>query len=168
MHTRQDIEKLGFIGYLPIHVLRKSRLAEAPKVSGVYVFLRADSSEPIFLSESPAGHFKGKNPTVAIDKLKAKWVSSTQVVYIGKAGKLGKPPTIKTRLTQYLDFGGGKPVGHWGGRYIWQLANAEELIVCWREARNQDPEMVESELLDVFMQSNGRLPFANLKRGKKK
>jgi hypothetical protein len=55
-------------------------------------------------------------------------------------------------------------VGHWGGRYIWQLADAAELLVAWRElddagtARND-----ERRLLERFAElHHGQRPFANL------
>ena len=75
---------------------------------------------------SPAGYplrFKNKAPTVALDALVANWVDDAEVVYIGKADQL------RRRLTQYADFGAGKPVGHWGGRLIWQLPSPDQLIV---------------------------------------
>lgn len=38
------------------------------------------------------------------------------MVYIGKAGT-----TLRKRLNQYLKFGNRQNIGHWGGRYIWQI-----------------------------------------------
>ena len=38
-----------------------------------------------------------------------------------------------------LRFGQEAPVGHWGGRLVWQLRYAERLQVCWRALHENDP-----------------------------
>lgn len=98
---------------------------------------------------------KGEDPTVEVSVLESKWVEGCPTVYVGKATSLRK------RLRQYRDFGRGRPVGHWGGRYIWQLAEASELVVGWQSTA-QTPRTVESELLAAFRSEFGRLPFANI------
>ena len=60
--------------------------------------------------------------------------------------------------------GGGKPIGHWGGRYIWQLEGADELVVCWKPTADSAPREEERALLAQFIEMYGRLPFANLAR----
>ena len=57
--------------------------------------------------------------------------------------------------------GQGKPVGHWGGRLIWQLGNHADLLVCWR-ATTEEPRRVEESMLAALEIHYGRLPFANL------
>ena len=51
---------------------------------GVYVVVRRHEP-PSFLDVSPAGHFKGKDPTVPVAELAALWVPGTRIVYIGNA-----------------------------------------------------------------------------------
>lgn len=109
----------------------------------------------LFEDRSCGGWFKGKDPTVSRDALLANWVEGVEVVYIGKADQL------KRRLTQFADFGAGKPVGHWGGRLIWQLANVEALCVAWKETPGQVPVEVEAELIAAFRRLHGKPPFAN-------
>ena len=58
-------------------------------------------------------------------------------------------------------FGAGKTVGHWGGRLIWQLADADQLIVAWKETPGRVPRQVEAELIRLFRQQYGKPPFAN-------
>jgi hypothetical protein len=50
-----------------------------------------------FTPTSSAGHFKGKDPTVAIPVLMPNWVDNTHTVYIGKA------TSLRARLRQYRD-----------------------------------------------------------------
>ena len=82
------------------------------------------------------------------------------MVYIGKAGSL------RSRLDQYRRHGAGERVGHWGGRYIWQLDAAAPLLVAWKETPGLDPECAEAALIEEFIRDFGALPFANLKHSR--
>lgn len=147
----------GFKGFIPVSALRERGLKMIPDVPGVYMVLRVSEGAPEFLETGSGGHFKGKVPNVAVAELAANWVDGTPVVYIGKATSLRK------RISQYVRFGQGKPVGHWGGRYIWQLADAPDLLFCWREV-DGDPDAVETELIRAFREAYGSRPFANLSK----
>ena len=63
-----------------------------------------------------------------------------------------------------MQFGLGKPCAHWGGRYIWQLADAKDLLVYWKPTLGRDPRLVEKAMLSKFVEKYGCLPFANLVR----
>jgi hypothetical protein len=70
---------------------------------------------------------------------------------------------VQKRLKQYADFGAGKPIGHWGGRYIWQLADSDALLVAWKEsAPPETAAMAEARLVGQFKNEHGCLPFANI------
>ena len=120
--------------------------------------LSPQGDSPTFLGESTGGHFKNKNPTIDMSTLTSNWVADAQTIYIGKAGDLHR------RLKQFLDFGTGKPIGHWGGRLVWQLDGTANYQIAWKKASS--PEAYESELIDEFAGFYGTLPFANLKRGR--
>jgi hypothetical protein len=90
------------------------------------------------------------------------WVNKAKVVYIGKAGGSGSNATLQSRLGQYMKFGLGKPSGHWGGRYIWQLADYSDLLVAWLPTPNDEPKDVETDLIEAFRHEYGQRPFANL------
>jgi hypothetical protein len=98
-----------------------------PSQPGVYVVLRENDSRPVFLDRSPADWFKGQNPTVPVAGFEGSWPDGAHCVYIRKAGSGnpgGRGP--RERLKEFRDYGDGRPVGHQGGRRIWQLADADQ------------------------------------------
>lgn len=81
------------------------------KVPGVYLVIYLGDDKPLFCEVGTGGFFKGKNPNVSIQELNSNWIDGEHIVYIGKATELCR------RLRQYMSFGQGKNIGHWGGRY---------------------------------------------------
>ena len=157
-----EIEAAGFQGFEEIQSLMNNKCQNVPSEKGIYFVLKY-VVPPEFLSTSVGGHFKGKDPTVDLQKLKSKWVDNTLVVYIGQAGGRDSKETLFDRLKTYMSFGNGNPVGHWGGRYIWQLKNNRKLNICWKPVTDDDPERVEKELIKKFENHYGKKPFANIR-----
>jgi hypothetical protein len=128
----------------------------------VYLIVRNDRELPSFLKTSIGGHFKGKDPTVEISTLEENWIDDALVLNIGKAGpKKGR--TLRKRVREYIQFGNGTPIGHRGGRYIWQLGAANDLLVCWKVLPNVHPESFEKAMILAFETVYGRMPFATLR-----
>jgi hypothetical protein len=152
---REALEAIGFVGWVPFRVLPESRVPDAP---GVYVVHRVALDVPAFLAVSPAGHFKGRDPTVDVLTLKGKWVEAVSAIYVGKA------TSLRSRLSQYRRYGSGQAVGHQGGRYIWQLSDSDSHLVAWKTT-DRDPGAEEAALLRLFFTEHGQLPFANLNAG---
>lgn len=152
----------GFDGFVSIGDVRLQRVTLSG-LPGVYVIYRETLDPVEFLDKNTGGWFKGRNPSVPIDTLKVAWVTDAYVLYVGKAdaGRSGRR-SIRVRLDEYLRFGMGEPVGHWGGRYLWQLDGTDELMVCYKPCA--EPRDEESRLLDLFLAEHGSLPFANLRR----
>ena len=163
MTDRQSLKAQGFEGFISVGELMTGAKKMIPAQMGVYAVLREDNTEPRFMEVGTGGFFKGKNPNVSIDELKANWVENTSIVYIGKAGSIGSTANLRTRLGQYLRFGEGANVGHYGGRYIWQLDDSRDLIVCWKPLDSEDPRPIEQQMISEFKAlHSGRRPFANL------
>ncbi|WP_208644989.1 hypothetical protein [Mucilaginibacter kameinonensis] len=156
----KEFKEMGFEGFKSISELFQSS-STLPDEQGVYCILTPINGICNFLEVGCGGHFKGKNPNVSLQELKRNWVLGSQVIYIGKAGGEGRKSTLRTRLRQYLKFGHGKPVGHWGGRLIWQIQNSSDLIVCWKSLPSQEPREYEAELIRHFVSRFGQRPFAN-------
>ena len=63
-----------------------------------------------------------------------------------------------------FEFGAGKKVPHWGGRLVWQLSDAEQMLVCWKVIAEREPRTVEKMIIGKFKQLHrGMRPFANLR-----
>ena len=153
------MKKAGFEEFRTVEKLKED-LSDIPAVAGVYMVVYQGDGMPEFLENGTGGFFKGKNPNVAVSELKSNWVGGTCVVYIGKATTLSK------RISQYLKFGNGKSIGHWGGRLIWQIKDSKDLLFCWKAIPEQEGNPVEIEkefIADFKRQYGGKRQFANLK-----
>ena len=157
----EEMKDFGFKGFETVETLMMYECSQVPKQKGIYFVLNTNGS-PSFLQQSVGGHFKNRNPTVSVNELKENWVDSTLVVYIGKAGGSNSRATLQSRLKQYMRFGEGEPVGHWGGRLIWQLANNSDLTICYKTLSASEPRDEEKKLILDFELNYGKMPFANL------
>jgi len=161
--TLAGIKRYGFGGFVHVSHLQATGCEDVPRVPGVYLVLRTEKGRPVFLQKSVGGIFKGSAPTVSVQELHDNWVDGPIVLNIGKAGGGGGSATLRSRLKQYMDFGAGKPVGHRGGRFVWQLAESGKLQVCWMPTPNEEPKSVEGRLIREFKSLYGKRPYANLK-----
>lgn len=156
-----ELKELGFEGFLSISSLA-SNYNPIPKLKGVYCIICLEDNCN-FLEVGCGGHFKGKDPNVLTSLLKTNWVEKAQIIYIGKAGGRETKSNLQSRLKQYIKFGQGRPVGHWGGRLIWQMENSGNLIVTWKTLITEEPREYEIKLIASFVDKYGKRPFANLK-----
>lgn len=158
----KTLKENGFIGFKTIREL-KNNCKSVPMKCGVYIVLRPNNIQKEFLEKGTGGHYKNQDPNVTIQELESNWLDETQILYIGKAGSTTGKATLQSRLEQYMKFGSGKAVGHWGGRLIWQLKDADELIICWRLTKKDEiPRNVEKFMIQDFKTQYGKRPFANL------
>ena len=159
--ARHALEHGGFVGFVPFAALTPTDVPAAP---GVYVVVRTGIGSPSFSASSPAGPFRGKAAAVPVEVLAKRWVEGPEVLFIGKvtAGAAGRRG-LQKRIDEYRRNGAGAPVGHWAGRYVWQLEDRDDLLVAWNVTA-EDPAAVESRMLDHFVERYRALPFANLRR----
>lgn len=156
MNTVEDAKALGFVGFKTVAALKRD-VSCIPQTKGVYLVLRKEICLPVFAEVGSGGFFKGKDPNVDISVLKNNWVAGTNILYIGMTGS-----SLRRRIKQYMQFGDGKPVGHQGGCYIWQMEDCDRLIICWKELTEEVPGEYETMLIRSFKDTHdGRRPFAN-------
>lgn len=146
----------GFDGFIRVSELRENT-SLLPDEAGIYVVLRVSKEEPQFLEKGTGGFFQGNDPNVSLAELRENFVVGSKTVYIGKATSLRK------RVRQLLRFGAGAAVGHWGGRYLWQLADSDNLMIAWKPTHDCNPRIVEARMIQDFISLHGKRPFANLK-----
>ncbi len=134
----------------------------------MYAVVRISTLHPVFLPTSTGGHFKGCQPSVSVELLRDAWVPGVQTLYLGKAavGRTGRRG-LRKRLDEYRRYGQGQPIGHQGGRYIWQLADAAHLLVAWLPTPDDDPGEIEAKLIAEFKRVAGTRPFANRNVGRR-
>jgi hypothetical protein len=156
-----SIKEAGFSGFKTVEQLWHD-YSLIPDKKGVYLILNPDCTMKQFLLKGVGGYFKGKDPNLSIPQLISNWVDNSYILYIGQAGGNGSSATLRKRIRQYLEFGKGKPVGHYGGRLIWQLTQHKELIVAWKILESSNPRKEEANLLKEFFSIYEKLPFANL------
>ncbi|BCW73270.1 hypothetical protein [Arthrobacter sp. NicSoilB8] len=156
----QSLKQDGFTGFRPLGDLDINRIPQKP---GIFAVLRPEAFGPQFLAKSTAGIFKKKNPTLKPEALDAEWVDGADVLFLGKAGPGSKGNRgLRRQIQEFVDFGKGKPPGHWDGRLIWQLAGAGSLIVAWKELPVEQLSAAEAGYHAAFVEQYGRLPYANL------
>lgn len=165
-NSLDELKSEGFVGFKRIRDLFLDT-STIPKERGNYLVLYVGGGRPEFNEKGVGGCFKGKKPYDLIEKLESMWVGDTIVIYIGQAGgRAGKwsNQTLNDRICTYMKFGQGQNVAHRGGRYVWQIKNYKDLIICWKPWPNKisDPKQVEGKLIQQFKSIYGKRPFANL------
>lgn len=160
LDSHSSLRRAGFDGFVTVAALLRRGIEQVPHCGGVYVVIRTPRVRKRFRRANPAGHFKGRDPTLSVRELTERWTPSARILYVGKAGGLGIRSSIHRRIGTYLQHGIGRPVAHWGGRAIWQLVDSAHLVIAWRR-NSRSPRSDEKSLIDKLTSLYGRRPFAN-------
>jgi len=164
--NKQTLKEDGFTGFRTLAALEINRIPQKP---GIFAVLPPEGFKPQFLAKSTAGIFKKKDPSLREAALATEWVEGAQVLYLGKAGPGSRGNRgLRRQIQEFVDFGKGKPPGHWDGRLIWQLADAKSLVIAWKELPAEELAPAEATYHAQFRELHGRLPFANLVQARAK
>lgn len=164
--NKQTLKDDGFAGFRSFEQLDINRVPRAP---GIYAVLKPEGFERVFLAKSSGARFKKRDPSLPHPALEDEWVQNADVLYIGKAGPGSTGNRgLRKHIQEFTDFGRGKPVGHWDGRLIWQLAHSQSLLIAWKELPASEVNSAEARYHAKFIGIYGRLPFANLVQARAK
>ncbi|MGF4043908.1 hypothetical protein ACX800_19540 [Paenarthrobacter nitroguajacolicus] len=166
LFTKKSLTEDRFTGFRLLDELDPMRIPQGP---GVFAILRPADFEPSFLSKSTAGTFKKKDPNLKREDRESEWIPDASVLYIGKAsaGSQGNRG-LRKQLQEFMDYGRGRPTVVWDARLIWQLRDALDLIVAWKELPASEVNAAEAAYHADFVAAFGRLPFANLVQARSK
>lgn len=166
LFTKKSLMADGFTGFRALDELDLMRIPQGP---GIFAILYAGGFEPAFLNKSTAGTFKKKDPSLKVAELEAEWIVGTPVLYLGKAsaGSQGNRG-LRKQIQEFMDYGRGRPTVVWDARLIWQLRDALDLVVAWKEFPASDVNSAEAAYHADFVSAHGRLPFANLVQARPK
>ena len=158
--TRASLEAAGFVGFSAVATLQLDRCERVPVERGVYVVVR-DPSHPLgFRAKSPAGFYRGVDPTLSLETLTKRWVDGASVMYIGIAAGSGVRALLQQCIKRTVRFGGGAAIAHPGGATLWQLEGSTQLRFAWKVV-DDDPRPQAGKLVAEFVARHGRTPFAH-------
>jgi len=166
LFTKKSLTADGFTGFRALDELDVMRV---PQGTGVFALLCPAGFEPVFLNKSTAGTFKKKDPSLKREALEAEWVPDASLLYLGKAsaGSQGNRG-LRKQIQEFMDYGRGRPTFVWDARLIWQLRDALDLIIAWKELPPSEVNAAEAAYHADFVATYGRLPFANLVQARSK
>jgi len=157
--SRASLEAAGFAGFSAVATLQLDRCERVPVEQGVYVVVR-DPSHPLgFRAKSPAGHYRGVDPTLPLETLSERWVEGASVMYVGVAPGTGVRALLQQCIKRSVRFGGGANIAHPGGAALWQLEGSTQLRFAWKVS-DGDPRPLAAALLAEFVARHGKPPFA--------
>lgn len=127
---------------------------EIPEKPGIYFVLVPQGMGIRFRPTAVNRHAPFYGEDVLRDKYRK--CGNKTVLYIGKAsGEKG----LRQRLRQYMKYGWNEAVNHKGGRAIWQIEHAENLLLTYEVCEEADAR--EHSLLKEFRDKYDTLPLAN-------
>lgn len=116
-----------------------------------------------WINRLPEFTLDGMRPNVeALKKrLEEFWCPNETILYIGQTNR-----SISKRVDEYYKTVLGARTPHSGGQWLKTLRNIDSFYVYYAPTIN--PKTQESNLLDYFYNSVGKLPFANLEGPERK
>jgi methylisocitrate lyase len=127
---------------------------------GVYVVARVQSADDT-CGELESPPFKARPSHLEIDSEyeRTRWLPKEAILYIGETDR-----PIQKRVSEFYKHIVGAKSKHAGGQIAKLLAG--NLWVYW--AATENPKKVETEMLRIFKEETGNLPFANSDRRRKR
>jgi len=137
----------------------KTKCADVPLQKGVYFVVVPDLFEVTF-SNNPIAiqEHMGQALLYDLDMLKCKFSKTDKrILYIGKAS--GERNRLRQRIRQLVRYGYGEAQNHMGGRALWQINNAHQLLIGYLPC--EQATQAEAKLLHEYFNRFETLPLAN-------
>ncbi len=128
---------------------------------GVYIIYLENATQPSFTERLNNPNLK---KFASCEWLLEKWqrtnsTNETDIVYIGKG------ECLKDRIRALIRFGHGKMNKHFGGEWLWQIKNLEDLKLLTSSCPLYKEGGYERWLIDIFLTDHNELPLCNRKKG---
>lgn len=160
-----DLSEYGFVGFVPLKDWDESQIIGITQsdVEGVYVVVRESMEVPTFLDED---HRKPRPKRWSAEAAADRWVPGVQVLYFGKGplrcSKAKRRKGLARRVGELQRHGYGGGANHYGGKLLWQIDDADALLIAWKPLHEGESAAIESGLIRGFDRIMGRQPFANV------
>ena len=164
-YSIKNLREYGFVGFVPLEDWDESQVMGIMQsdVEGVYVVVRESTDVPTFLDED---HRKLRPKRWSADDAADRWVPGVQVLYFGK-GPLRSSTTkrrqgLARRVGELQRHGYRGGANHYGGKLLWQIDDADALLIAWKPLAEGESAAIESGLIRGFDRIMGRQPYANV------
>ncbi len=141
---------------------------EEANYPGIYKVYIPDGFIVEFKSETDAVGDNNNTKPVQLLKRRIELINNAnkdegkKIIYIGKTNE-----TLKKRVYCLARYGYGEVKNHRGGYPIWQIKDNKRLLVELIPSKlNDNPDDMETELLDCYIDLYGTEPIANTAVGK--
>lgn len=138
-------------------------LRALPDLEGVYAIVRESMARPIFTEED---HSKPRATIRTAVEAAERWVPDVQLLYFGKGplrnSTSHKRDGLAQRIYEFQQHGYAGGANHYGGKLIWQISSADQLLVAWKTLPDRTSDSVESGLILGFNETLGMQPYANV------
>ncbi len=158
LESAEALRAAGFEGFATVADLARSGCLEVPVARGVLVVVREPADPPRFMPSSPAGRYRGMNPSVKPEVLEKRWVPGAVVLYVAAADGTGVRNQLQQRIKRSIRYGSGAAIGAEGGSALWQLADHRRLRFAWRAGEGATE--LAAAMLAAFEARHGAPPFA--------
>jgi hypothetical protein len=164
-YSIESLRAYGFEGFVPLEHWDESLALDGngSDVEGVYVVVRESTLVPTFLEED---HRKPRPRLWSADAAASRWVPRVQVLYFGKgplrSSKAKRRHGLARRVSELQKHGYRGGANHYGGKLLWQIDDADALLIAWKPLAQGESAAIESGLIRGFDRIMGRQPFANV------
>lgn len=164
-YSVKGLREYGFVGFVPLKDWDESQVIGITHsdVEGVYVVVREATEAPKFLDED---HRKPRPKRWSAEAAAERWVPEVHVLYFGKGplrSSAGKRRTgLARRIGELQRHGFRGGANHYGGKLLWQIDDADALLIAWKSLAEGESAATESGLIRGFERIIGRQPFANV------